>query len=338
MSNHKRETKLIMFVKRCLRIIKRARTPFRNGKYSNHIYNNHVHLVFLALRALSGMSYQCFGEWIENFDQLLIVLRIKQFPHFTTLQKFAARTPRRYLDILIVISTKGPEIRTLVTGIDSTGFSLTNASYHYISVLERNQEKGKRGRPRKRRRVRRYLKTTFIGETRTQRILAVKIRRGPDNDGKDFIPAYKKLSLLDNRKIKLAVGDKGYDDEKNHRFVREQLGAHSIIPARKNRSLDYRTTGKYRREMRAGYSEAEYHQRCKMETINSVIKRKMGASIRARLCRCQNLEILFRAFAYNLERSVLCVYIIGFLGSRPGIKAIYGMCNAVNNSPGPWRV
>ncbi len=318
MSNQKKETKLIKFVKRSLHILKRARTPFRNSRYSNHIYNNHIHLVFLSLRALSGMSYQCFVEWIENFDQLLVVLRIKQYPHFTTLQKFSARIPRRYLDILIVISSKGPEIRALVTGIDSTGFSLTNASYHYITVLERNQHRtGKRGRPRKRRRVRRYLKATFIGETRTQKILLVRIRRGPDNDGKDLIPAYHKLSLLDSRKVKRAVGDKGYDDEKNHRFIREQLGAFSIIPARKNRSEDYRTTGKYRREMRAGYSVVDYHQRSKMETINSVIKRKMGSTIRARLCKCQNIEIMFRAFAYNIERGILRIYIVGFLESRP---------------------
>jgi len=315
MSEQKRETKLIKFVRRGIRIIKRARTPFRNSRFSNHIYNNHVHLVFLALRALSGMSYQCFIEWIENFDQLLVVLRIKQFPHFTTLQKFMARTPRRYLDILIVISTKGPDLRALVTGIDSTGFSLTNASHYYTTVLERNNKTGKGGRPRKRRRIKCYLKATFVGETRTQKILAVKIRRGPDNDGKDFIPVYKKLSLMDNRKIKRTVGDKGYDDEKNHCFSREELGAYSIIPARKNRSPDYKTRGKYRREMRAGYSEKDYHQRSKMETINSVIKRIMGSTIRARLCKCQNREILFRVFAYNIKRGIVCIYIVGFLES-----------------------
>jgi hypothetical protein len=145
--------------------------------------------------------------------------------------------------------------------------------------------------------------------------LAVRISRGPDNDYKDFIPAYKKLSALDSRKVKRSVGDKGYDDEKNHRFIREILGAYCIIPARKNRSEDYRTTGKYRREMRAGYSLTEYHQRSKMETINSVIKRKMGSSIRARLCKCQNIEIMFRVFAYNIERGILRVYILGFLES-----------------------
>jgi len=325
LSERRRETKLIKFVKREIRILKRARTPFRNSKYANHIYNNYVHLILLSLRALSGMSYQCFIEWIENFDQLLIVLRMRQFPHFITLQKFSARIPRRYLDILIAISSKGPEIRALITGIDSTGFSLTNASFHYVMVLDRKIRHGKRGRPRTRRRVRRYLKATFVGETRIQKVLAVKIRRGPDHDGKDFIPAYRKLAMLDDRKIKRIVGDKGYDDEKNHRYSREILGAYSIIPQRENRSADYRTTGIYRREMRAGYSEDDYHQRCKMETINSVIKRVMGSEIRSRLCKCQNRELLIRVFAYNIKRGIDCVYIVGFLESPP----------ACNN---PWRL
>jgi hypothetical protein len=315
MSNQKRETKLIKFVKRGLRIIKRARTPFRNSKFSNHIYNNHVHLMFLALRALSGMSYERFIEWIENFDGLLIVLRIKQFPHFTTLQKFSERFPRRYLDILIVVSSKGPEIRALVAGIDSTGFSLTNASYYYTSVIQRNQEKNRRGKPRTKRRIKRFLKATFIAETRAQKILAVKIRRGPANDCKDFIPAFKKLSKLDERRIKIATGDRGFDSEQNHRYIRDTLGGFSIIPARKYKATDYRIRGKYRREMMAGFSQKDYHQRCKMETINSVIKRKMGSSIRSRRCRCQNFEMVVRAFAYNIEKGIPCVFIGGFLES-----------------------
>ena len=262
------------------------------------------------------MSYQRFFEWIENFDRLLIVLRIKRFPHFTTLQKFSERFPRRYLDILIVISSKGPEIRALAAGIDSTGFSLTNASYYYTSVIQRNLEKNRRGKPRTKRRIKRFLKATFIGETRAQKILAVKIRRRPDNDCKDFIPAFKKHSRLDERRIRIVVGDKGYDAEKNHHVIRDIIGGYSIIPARKYKASDYRTRGKYRREMMVGYSQKDYHQRCIMETINSVIKRKMGSSIRSRLCRCQNFEMLVRAFAYNIEKGIPFVFIGGFLESQ----------------------
>ena len=128
----RKETKFIKFVKRTLGMIRRARVPFRSSKYSNHVFNNHVHLVLLVLKGLSGMSYQRFIEWVENFDGLWRVLDVERVPHFTTLHKFAGRFPRRYLDIVITMSSKETNIRVLETGIDSTGFSLTNASYHYI--------------------------------------------------------------------------------------------------------------------------------------------------------------------------------------------------------------
>ena len=316
----KKETKLIKLVKRTLGIIRKARVPFRSSKFSNHIYNNHVHLVLLVLKVLSDMSYQRFMEWIENFDGLWVVLGVDRVPHFTTIHKFAGRLGRRYLDILVTVSSINGRNRVLVTGIDSTGFELTNASYYYITVLERRRPTGKVGRPRKLRAVHRHLKATFVTETRDQMIIAIRLRRGPDNDNKDFIPSYKKLSDLDDRPLRVVVADKGYDCEANHEYIRDELRAMSIIPPRKNRSSDYRTTGRYRREMREGYSKRLYGQRAKSETVNSVIKRKMGDDVRACKCRYQNREIYFKAIAYNVERGLVIIIIIGFLGS-PGWPA-----------------
>jgi len=128
----------------------------------------------------------------------------------------------------------------------STGFSLTNASYHYTVVIRiREKGKRKRGRPRKLRAIKRYLKVTFVVDTDNQTILVTSIRRGPDNDNKDFIRSYKKLEQNDSVDIGLVLADKGYDSESNHIYVREILGAESIIPARKNRSKDFKTRGKY---------------------------------------------------------------------------------------------
>ncbi|RLF55631.1 MAG: hypothetical protein DRN37_08980 [Thermoplasmata archaeon] len=64
MANTRKETQLIRFVKRALNVIKKARIPLRSSKFSNHIYNNHVHLVLHMLRVKSGMSYIRFFEWI----------------------------------------------------------------------------------------------------------------------------------------------------------------------------------------------------------------------------------------------------------------------------------
>jgi hypothetical protein len=60
--------------------------------------------------------------------------------------------------------------------------------------------------------------------------------------------------------IKVGNGDKGYD-EKNHVFLREELHADSIIPARYQDVQVWRTRWRYRKEMKRGYSKKKYHQR-----------------------------------------------------------------------------
>ena len=60
------------------------------------------------------------------------------------------------------------------------------------------------------------------------------------------------------------VADKGYDSEDNHVMVREKLKGFSVIPSRyeKNEPI-WKTRGKYRKEMKRGYSKILYIQRNK---------------------------------------------------------------------------
>jgi len=266
------------------------------------------------------MSYEGFIEWIENFTGLWEFFKVDTIPHFTTLHKFAGRVPRRYLDIVIMMSSIEDSTGELFTAIDSTGFSLSNASVYYTVILERYEKKRKRGRPRKRK-ISKYLKVTFVVDVKRQVIIVITVRRGPDNDNKDFIPSYKKLDRLDRRKLGRVVADKGYDSEVNHEFIRDVLGAETIIPARKNHSNDFLTHGRYRRLMKEGYNKDDYNQRSKVETVNSVIKRKMGDSIRARRVLYQNREIFLMVIAYNIDRQLSIIFIIieGILGG-PDIK------------------
>jgi hypothetical protein len=56
------------------------------------------------------------------------------------------------------------------------------------------------------------------------------VRRGPRNDIIDFGPVVRKAHSV--RPIGIAIGDKGYDSERNHRLLREELHTMSMIPAR----------------------------------------------------------------------------------------------------------
>jgi Transposase DDE domain len=129
----------------------------------------------------------------------------------------------------------------------------------------------------------------------------IKIRRAPKrHDNIDFKPVITKISHI--LPLSVVTADKGYDSEENHVLVRDILHAFSVIPARFEYIPIWRTYGKYRKQMKHGYSKILYHQRNKEETIISVIKRLFGECLTSRLTRTQNRELSFRCIAYNMHR------------------------------------
>jgi len=145
-------------------------------------------------------------------------------------------------------------------------------------------------------------------------ITSTKLRRGPNNDNIDFIPVAGKADSFKS----IGIGDKAFDDESNHAFLREELNDLSIIPARNENIPIWRTKGKYRKEMKRGYSKKMYHQRSKVETIFFVIKKTMGDDIKSIKTKAQNNEMRFKIIAYNAARIASLAYslFIGFLQSR----------------------
>ena len=129
----------------------------------------------------------------------------------------------------------------------------------------------------------------------------------------DFRPIITRISEI--LPLSVVTADKGYDSEDNHLLVRESLHAFSVIPARYEHVPIWRTRGKYRKQMKRGYSRLLYNQRNKDETIISVIKRLFGEHITSRLVRTQNRELSFRCIAYNTHRLTNLTIITWFLQS-----------------------
>src|SRR5208283_4118219 len=93
--------------------------------------------------------------------------------------------------------------------------------------------------------TKRFLKLTIGAELRHQIVTSVKIRRGPCDDNRDFKPVCKKAHQV--KPLRRGIGDKGYDDEKNHEFLRDELHVDSIIPPRYEKVPVWRTKGEYRK-------------------------------------------------------------------------------------------
>ncbi|MGB6529858.1 MAG: transposase, partial [Candidatus Nitrosopolaris sp.] len=202
-----------------------------------------------------------FSEWLIEAYYLRTFLQLSHIPHFTTLQKFTERISGTILGKIIssfIILTK---IGQLFVGIDSSGFKATHASQYYTE--------------RAKLRRRKYIKLSLTADVLQQIICTIKIRRAPTrHDNIDFRPIITKTSEI--LPLSVVTADKVYDSEENHVLVRELLHGFSIIPTRYENVPIWKTHGRYKKQMKHGYSKLLYGQRNKNETIVSVIKRLFG--------------------------------------------------------------
>jgi len=311
-----KETPLIQICRRIIELCKRAGIKKFSSKFSNRLYTNHQLFVLLCLKQKIGTGYEAFieEELIEH-PHIIEFLQLETIPHPDTLNKFALRIKQTTLELVLLQTTARTGIKKLILGQDGTGFKSKKVSHYYLFRIEyyerKNKKKRKRGRPRKKRRKKKYLYVQIMVELRTQMPLGILIGRKPAGDAKKFKPVAKKVMKL-GKSVKLVVLDKGYDDEKVHEFIREFMEALSIIPARNEDVPIWRTSGKYRKQMKKGYSKKKYHQRNKNETVNSVVKRKYGDGTFALSWRMQNKEIIFRLILYAARRFTSIILFILF--------------------------
>jgi len=219
------------------------------------------------------------------------ILKLKSVPDHSTLVKFHKRINAKILDGFLCKK----EVKT--SAIDSSGFETTHMSYHYANVWNRQD----------RRKYRRYLKVSIAIDTDSQYVLAQKIRLGPRNDNIDF------ESVMKNVKCRFVVADKGYDSKSNRYFVLRNMRAYPHIPRRKFSGATYEKAG-----VRLIFDEKVYHQRSKVETVFSVIKRKYGSSVQSKSFETQKKEILIRMIAYNIDRKLILTLVI--IGIHQSLK------------------
>jgi len=184
--------------------------------------------------------------------------------------------------------------------IDSTGFSIEHFSYYYSLRTERTRKIISRSLSRWHR------KSSNIG---------YKITRSRQHDTKHAKP------LLRNtlKRALCYVLDRGYDSEHIHRQIRSELKAKSLIPLR-NWNADY-VKGVFRNEMMTDFDKKLYCQRNKVETVFSVIKRRFGDEITARLFRNQVKEVKLKCIVHSVDRFLKIQRIFyGGLGFQQSLK------------------
>ena len=279
-----KESRYVRLANTMYRVLRNSRIPLFLHRKSNHVFTMWQHLILLTIRQYEGKSYRMFVEWLIEAYYLRLFLGLSRIPHFTTLQKFTDRINNSLLEKIISSFIVISGTKHIFAGIDSTGFKkITHASQYYT------ERTGLR---------RKYAKLSIGADVLQQIICTIKIRRAPTrHDNIDFRPIITRTSNI--LPLSVVTADKGYDSEDNHLLVRDGLHAFSVIPARYEHVPIWRTHGRYRKQMKRGYSKLLYNQRNKDETIMSVIKRLFGEHLMSRLTRTQNRELSFRCITYN---------------------------------------
>ena len=279
-----KDSNYIKFIDEALELAKAV--PKHFSRFSNKIFCNQQKIVLLVLKQKLRTTYRDLIEFIK-ISNIPMLIGLKRIPHHTTLVKFAKKIKPSLLVLLL------PFRKAKVVGLDGTGFEVENKSMHYQFRTARTS-------------YRRYIKLGISADLDKQIILRQTINKGPRNDCKDF------MSLVKDIKTNCLCADKGYDSEKNHKFVVRDLNAKSLICVRNLFSAHYRKT--IRKRVAETFDEKMYHQRSKVETIFSVIKKKYGSCLRARTFSSQKKEILCKLIAYNLDRlyKLICIILEGF--------------------------
>lgn len=252
----------------------------------------------LVLKEFFKTDYRGIVEILADASDLRNVLELGEVPHYTTLQKAAHRlTSKKTLDqlmndiIALAIGTKIMKPAVALSAIDSTGFE----SHHVSSYFVRRS--GREHHPYQTMTYSRFPKVGIVVDCASHLVLSGIPSWGPGPDIVHWKSAIQ--GAVERVALKILTADAGYDAEHAHVFAR-MLGIRSIIPNRVGRPTTKLPSGKYRRIMATRFNKTLYGQRWQIETINSVIKRRLGSFLRARTYWAQMREMMLRLFTYNV--------------------------------------
>jgi hypothetical protein len=156
------------------------------------------------------------------------------------------------------------------------------------------------------------------------------VDRGPRPDLIEFDDVL--ASALRRHRFTTLLGDAGYESEGVHRRCREELGVRSIIPTTRRgrpRHSGARNAigGRWRRQLHRSFPRRTYGQRWQIETVFSVIKRRLGSALSSRRPYALNREALLRVITYNL----MLIWRARFLFNGAVVSPVF-----LNDRPGRW--
>jgi hypothetical protein len=292
--------------------------PAHSSKFSRHDFTLPQLFACLVLREHQKKTYRGTEALLRDCPDWLADIGLARAPdHNTLCRAFGVivdlRRTNRMLDVTAAWFTDARVLgltRRKPLAADSTHFESRHVSRHYEARRKRTAAKaaaaepdkaGSRTRPAT---VKRLPKATFAVAAACHLVLSVAVGTGMGSDA----PAFDRLLYDAWRRapVTAVVADPGFDSERNHRIARLDMGVRSVIPPLAGRpAKDGRPpAGRFRRLMHHRFKRKAdrrvYGQRWQSETVNRMIKRNLGSSLRARTPERREREMLLRTLTHNV--------------------------------------
>lgn len=260
--------------------LRRHKIPLHWSRTKNERYSVHLMLVLYVLFCMADKSYRRFEKLVRSCPPR--ILSHAPLPSFTTMWRAWRRISPRLLRHIVQLSGRGGRDRT--TALDPTHFQISRPS---IAYCKRTQRKIEREPNRK---------VSLVSGTRSLRILDVVIYRNHRRNGLDDLPKLLKGWV----KGKTIVADTEFDAEERFHQAVLAAGGKSVAPLRHKNIPIHRTKGSRRKNLRRRWPGRSYRRRGLSETVNSMLKRGMGETLRGSTLWQQARHLCMKCFTHNL--------------------------------------
>lgn len=279
-----RESRYVKVARIAYHLTEEALPRYSHPKSPHHFTLPQLAACVLLMYYLD-FSYRDMEEWLLASDQVCLALDLPRIPDHTTLQRTYKKLHMLDFEKMKnqLLDENGVEEEGIAS--DSTGFSPGQASLYYQTRTGRIYQ--------------RWAKGVYAVGTASQFILAWRSGWGPGSDVA-YLPGLRRDvrrygRYQGKRKAWVMMADAGFDGQS----VRDD----DLVPAVRRGGNLLNPERKARADL---VSQARldglFGQRWKTETVNSVIKRKFGDTIRSRKRSLQRREPIIKGLVYNIHR------------------------------------
>jgi transposase len=274
--------------------------PAYGHRFSPKKYTQPQLVACLVLKEFLRLDYRGLAQHLLDHSDIVSPIGMATVPHFTTFHKAAQRLllapPARKIFNAVLERALRDGVRkhgVPLAAVDGTGLESRHTSRYYV------KRRAKTGDHDQITTYARYPKVVFIVDCASHMILSAVPGRGPCSDLVQFRSALEQA--VSRARIGTLTADADFDAEWVHCTVRSH-GIRTIIPATRGRPTNKQPTGRWRRRMkqRFGQYKKKYGQRWQVETVNSMVKRRLGSALRARQYQSQCRETVLRAITHNV--------------------------------------